>query len=220
MSLDAGLRTKSVQVCKETNTTFVLIQRLAVAFRSPGESNNVNEVGCEFRLAVNVVTPGGYGRINGVLAWMHLAVWTIPPGSVFNCWWFWGAWRLAVRVPCQAVWKLVVPSDTCFPLGDLADVSLSYWILQVWSTRLLVMLQRWDCWVPWVELGIGVQHVAFLELSSEWHPSSWARDGGWTRGTLGLSSGWRVLLVWVCWLWPVRMSPDGLSSSVMSWRVW
>jgi len=77
-----------VQVCKETNTTFVLIQRLAVAFRSPGESNNVNEVGCEFRLAVNVVTPGGYGRINGVLAWMHLAVWTIPPGSVFNCWWF------------------------------------------------------------------------------------------------------------------------------------
>jgi len=26
--------------------------------------------------------------------------------------------------------------------------------------------------IPWVELEIGVKHVAFLELSSEWHPSS------------------------------------------------
>jgi len=30
----------------------------------------------------------------------------------------------------------------------------------------------------------------------------------------GLS--WRVLPVWVCWLWPVRMDPDRLPSSIHS----
>ncbi|QCE10805.1 hypothetical protein DEO72_LG10g2037 [Vigna unguiculata] len=42
-----------------------------MAFRPLGESNNVNEVWCEFRLAVNVVRPGGCGRISAVLAWMR-----------------------------------------------------------------------------------------------------------------------------------------------------
>jgi len=37
---------------------------------------------------------------------------------------------------------------------------------------------------------------------------------------LSCGSGWRMLPVWVCLLWPVRMSLDGLPSSVMSWRVW
>jgi len=85
---------------------------------------------------------------------------------------------------------------------------------------LLVFLELSSEHIPWVELGIGVKHVAFLELSSEWHPSSWARDGGWTRGTLELSSGWRVLLVWVCWLWPVQIGPDRLPSSAINLRVW
>jgi len=91
--------------------------------------------------------------------------------------------------------------------------SLWLLVLHAWSTRLLgyfkggllvfiyLSLER----IPWVELGIGVKHVAFLELSSEWRPSSWTRDGGWTRGTLELSLGWRILPVWVCWLWPIRM---------------
>jgi len=79
----------------------------------------------------------------------------------------------------------------------------------------LVFLELSSECIPWVELGIWVKHVAFLELSSEWHPSSWAQDGGWTRGTLELSSGLRVLPVWVCWLWPVRMGPDRLLSSVV-----
>jgi len=77
-----------MQVSKETSTVFVLIQRQAVAFRPPDDSNIVHEVWCEFHLVVNVVTPGGCGRISGVLAWMRLAVWTVPPGGVFNCWWF------------------------------------------------------------------------------------------------------------------------------------
>jgi len=89
-----------------------------------------------------------------------------------------------------------------------------------WSIRLIGYLKGRLAGIPWVELGIGVKHMAFLELSSEWHPSSWARDGGWTRGTLELSSGCRVLPVWVCWLWPVRMGPDRLPSSVVDWRVW
>jgi len=42
-------------------------------------------------------------------------------------------------------------------------------------------------------------------------PSDW--------GTLELSSGWRVLPVWVRWLWPIRMGPDRLASLVNSWRV-
>ena len=70
--------------------------------------------------------------------------------------------------------------------------------------------------ISWVELRIGVKHVAFLVLSSEWHPSSWAWDGRWTQGTLELSLGWRVLPVWVCWLWPVQMGPDRLPSSVVA----
>jgi len=37
---------------------------------------------------------------------------------------------------------------------------------------------------------------------------------------LSCGSGWRVLSMWVCWLWPARMDPDRLPSSVISWRVW
>jgi len=37
---------------------------------------------------------------------------------------------------------------------------------------------------------------------------------------LSCGLGWRVLLVWVCWLWPVQMGPDRLPSLVISLRVW
>jgi len=40
------------------------------------------------------------------------------------------------------------------------------------------------------------------------------------EGLLSCGSGWQVLPVWVCWLWPVQMGPDRLPSSVISWRVW
>jgi len=36
---------------------------------------------------------------------------------------------------------------------------------------------------------------------------------------LSCGSGWRVLPVWVCWLLPVRMGPNGLPFSIISWRV-
>jgi len=42
---------------------------------------------------------------------------------------FLGAWRLAVRIPRQAVYKLLAPSGTCPPLGDLAIVSPIRWTL-------------------------------------------------------------------------------------------
>jgi len=37
---------------------------------------------------------------------------------------------------------------------------------------------------------------------------------------LSCGSGLRVLLVWVFWLWPARMGPDRLLSSIINWRVW
>jgi len=37
---------------------------------------------------------------------------------------------------------------------------------------------------------------------------------------LSCGSGWRVLPVSVCWLWPVRMGLDRLPSSVVGLRVW
>jgi len=43
---------------------------------------------------------------------------------------------------------------------------------------------------------------------------------GLKRKTLSCGLGWRVLPVWVCWLWPVRMGPDGFPSLVICWRVW
>jgi len=59
----------------------------------------------------------------------------------------------------QAVWNRAAPGDTCPPRGDFTTVVLVFLILWAWSTRLMVMLQRWDCWcslscgserIPWV----------------------------------------------------------------------
>jgi len=52
-------------------------------------------------------------------------------------------------------------------------------------------------------LGIGVNHVAFYGL--------------WPGMTsLELWLGLASVSVWVCWLWPVRMGPDGLPSSMVA----
>jgi len=121
-----------------------------------------------------------------------------------------------------SAWRYVSPTRRfyCSSIGVLIrDVRDLHSFSNALKVSLLMLLELSSECILWVELGIGVKHVAFLELSSEWHHSSWARDGRWTRGTLELSSGWRVFSVWVCLLWPVRMSPDGLPSSMTSWRV-
>ncbi|QCD90022.1 hypothetical protein DEO72_LG4g974 [Vigna unguiculata] len=64
----------------------------------PSDSNNVSGVWYEFCLAVKVDPLGGCGGISEVLTWMRLA----------------------------AIWKLLKPSGTCPPLGDLAVVSPSF----------------------------------------------------------------------------------------------
>jgi len=73
-----------------------------------------------------------------------------------------------------------------------------------------------ECW-----LGIGVKHVAFLELwlrmtSLElWHGMANEHEE-----LLSYGSGWRVLPVWMCKLWLIQMGPDRLPSSVFSLWVW
>jgi len=70
-------------------------------------------------------------------------------------------------------------------------------------------------------LGIGVKHVAFSEL---WLGMTslelWLKIADEYGELLSCGSGWRVLPVWVCWLWPVRMGLDRLPSSVNSWGFW
>jgi len=51
------------------------------------------------------VPPGDGEEIRDLWISVRLVMETIPPGgSCRNCE-LWGAWRLAVRVPRQAVWK-------------------------------------------------------------------------------------------------------------------
>jgi len=42
--------------------------------------------------------------------------------------------------------EMAEPGGTCPPPDNFDVVALSYWILHAWCTRLLVMLQSWDCW--------------------------------------------------------------------------
>ena len=180
-------------------------------------------LGC---LVVESFPPGDSCYNSGTLK--RLAVRVVPPGGIDSVGISeaLGAWRYvspARRSGSGTAWRHVSPARRFYYCSlelldsagviykDFGDAS---------KVGLLVFLELSSKRIPWVELGIRVKHVAFLELSLEWHPSSWARDGGWTRGTLELSSGWRVLLVWVCWLWPVWMGPDRLPSSIVDWRVW
>jgi len=63
---------------------------------------------------------------------------------------------------------------------------------------------------------MGVKHVVFLEL---WLGITslelWLGMTDEHEELLSCGSGW-----WVCWLWPARMGPNRLPSSVISWRVW
>jgi len=84
--------------------------------------------------------------------------------------------------------------------------------------------------VPWVVarnvsfelwLRIEVKHVAFLEL---WLGMTslelWLVMTDEHEELLGYGSGWRVLSVWVCVLWRIRMGPVRFPFSVLSLRVW
>jgi len=65
-------------------------------------------------------------------------------------------------------------------------------------------------------LGIGDKHVVFLEL---WLGIAslelWLGMADEHEEPLSCGSGWRLLLVRVSWLWPGRMGPDRLPSSVV-----
>jgi len=54
----------------------------------------------------------------------RLAVKVIPPGDTRTDNVYCGAWRLAVRVPRQAVWKLVAPSELRTTPGDMSVAEL------------------------------------------------------------------------------------------------
>jgi len=94
-----------------------------------------------------------------------------------------------------------------------------------WSIRLLKISQGWACWcslgcgpehILELWLGIGVKHVAFYGLWPKMTSFElWLGIADEHEKLLSCGSGWRVLLVWVCWLWPVRMGPDGFPSSVI-----
>jgi len=64
------------------------------------------------------VPPGDGDEIRGLWNNVRLAMKTVPPGEI--------AWRLAARVPRQAVWKLAAPSGTCPPPGDLYYCSFEF----------------------------------------------------------------------------------------------
>ena len=48
----------------------------------------------------------------------------VPPGDTYSSSGMRGAWRLAVRVPHQAVWKCVSPGDLGAVPGDIAEAEL------------------------------------------------------------------------------------------------
>jgi len=138
------------------------------------------------------------------------------------------AWRymsLARWFGSGSAWRYVFPARR-FCCNRL----VLYFLLCAWSTRLLGYLKGRLADVPWVVaqnvslelwLGIGVKHVVFLEL---WlgiiSLELWLGMADEHEELLSYGSGWRVLLVWVCWLWPVRMGPYRLSSSIIDWWVW
>jgi len=77
---------------------------------------------------------------------------------------------------------------------------------------------RMNFFVAFIELWLGIlgKHVAFLKL---WLGMTslelWLGMTDEHKELLICGSGWRVLLVWVCELWLVRMGPRGLPSSAL-----
>ena len=60
---------------------------------------------------------------------------------------FLGAWRLAVHIPRQVVWKLVSPGSSRAAPGDNAKARLGYfmfWMCVVYKA--LVISRRSTCW--------------------------------------------------------------------------
>jgi len=79
------------------------VWHLDARFNTPGDSNepgSLHRVRC---LAMRRIPPGGGGSISRALERGCLAVGADPPGGGCCVCVFLGAWRLAVRVPRQAV---------------------------------------------------------------------------------------------------------------------
>ena len=122
--------------------------------------------------------------------------------------------RLAALKQRQAITQR--QTACCFDVRGLQGFgdSLKVDLLDVpWVVAQNVSLELW--------LGIGVKHVTFLEL---WLGMTsleiWLGMADGHEELLSCGSGWRVLPVWVCELWLVRMGPDRLLSSVFGWWVW
>jgi len=146
-------------------------------------------------------------------AW-RLAVRVVLPGEVCNVSVLLGAWRLAACVPRQAVWKHISPSGSTAALGyntmakawialDVRDLQCFDDILKVGLLDIPLVVARNMSLELW--LGIGVKHVAFLELwlgmtSLElWLGMAslalWLEMADEHEEPLSCGSGWRVLLV-------------------------
>ena len=81
---------------------------------------------------------------------------------------------------------------------------------------LLVFHGLWPETYPWVVAWDMVKHVPFYGLWSGMTSFElWLEIADEHEEPLSGGSGWRVLPVWVCWLWPVRMGLVGLPSSVV-----
>jgi len=142
--------------------------------------------------------------------WMWTKVRLILPSRRFG-----NGQRLAVRVPRQAI--LLQQYWCCwFCRRDLRGF---WWCFKDGIVGVPWVVARNVSLELWLRIGVKSHDIPWVVAQNI---ISWvvARDGRWTRGTLELWLGWRVLPVWVCWLWPVQMGPNRFPSSVVDWRVW
>ena len=116
-----------------------------------------------------------------------------------------GAWRHTS--PVRRSEKHVAPSNSWVVSGDIGEAKVFCLFWCACSTRRWWFFEGQLAGVPWVV----AQNVS-LELSLGMADEH--------KELLSCGSGWRVLPVWVCALWHVRMGPVRLPFSILSWRVW
>jgi len=97
----------------------------------------------------------------------------------------WKRLHPAVRVPCQAI-LLLQPRVVGFCMRDLQGF---WWYFKGGIVGFLDLSSEH---IPWVELEIGVKHVAFLELSSRWRMNT---RNPWVELGLASVAGVSVLVV-------------------------
>ena len=127
----------------------------------------------------------------------------VPQGDVFEGSDTNGAWRLATRVPRQAVWKCISPSSSGAALGIMQRQS-AWLLLMCVVYKALVIPRRSACWcslscgserIPWVvtrDKGLSTWHS--LSCGSEWHLLSY---GSGLR--MNMTNSWVVARVGECY---------------------